>query len=93
MEITNSSLSGLASNGRQSGVVGSILIPGVAFSIVMWLLVTNAKRSFLDGIAYEDADAAGLLTILFCAHGHKIHSGRLITDVFASSRLCLRTTW
>jgi exopolysaccharide production protein ExoQ len=39
-----SSLSALASTGRSGGIVGSVVIPGVAFSIVMWLLLINAKR-------------------------------------------------
>ena len=37
------SLAGLGSNGRNAGVVGNIVIPGIAYSIVVWLLIINAR--------------------------------------------------
>src|ERR1700678_2748082 len=37
-------LSGLGSNGRNAGIVGSVVIPGIAYLIVVWLLMINARR-------------------------------------------------
>jgi exopolysaccharide production protein ExoQ len=62
-----SSLSGLASTGRNAGVVGSILIPGVAFSIVIWLLVTNAKRIFSMALEMRLLMLLALFTICSAA--------------------------
>ncbi len=60
---TSSSLAGLASSGRQSGFVESILIPGVGFSIVMWLLLTNAKRIFSMALQMRMLTLLALLTM------------------------------
>jgi exopolysaccharide production protein ExoQ len=62
-----SSLSGLATNGRQSGFVESILIPGVAFSIVMWLLIKNVKRVLSMALQMWVQTLLSLLTILSLA--------------------------
>jgi exopolysaccharide production protein ExoQ len=62
-----SSLSGLASNGRSSGFVESILIPGVAFSIVMWLLLTNGKRILSMALQMKGLTLLALLTICSAA--------------------------
>jgi exopolysaccharide production protein ExoQ len=39
-----SSLSGLASSGGKIGFVGYVVIPGIVYSILLWLIVTNLKR-------------------------------------------------
>ena len=65
--VSASSLSGLASTGRNAGVVGSILIPGVAFGIVMWFLVTNAKRIFAMALQMRLLTLLALFTICSAA--------------------------
>jgi O-antigen ligase len=58
-----SSLSGLASTGRNSGVLGSIVIPGVAYSIVLYLLVINAKRIVSQALRMRMITLLALFTI------------------------------
>jgi exopolysaccharide production protein ExoQ len=62
-----SSLSGLASTGRSGGLVGSILIPGIGFGIVMWFLVTNAKRIFSMALQMRLLTLLALFTICSAA--------------------------
>jgi exopolysaccharide production protein ExoQ len=63
----NSSLSGLASTGRKAGILGSVVIPGVAFSIVMWFLVTNAKPIFSMALQMRLLTLLALFTICSAA--------------------------
>ena len=58
-----SSLSALASTGRSGGIVGTVVIPGVAFSIVMWLLVVNAKRVLSLALQMRMTTLLALFTI------------------------------
>jgi len=60
-------LSGLVSNGRNSGFIGSVLIPGVAYSIVMWLLLTNARRIFQIALQMKLLTLLATLTICSAA--------------------------
>jgi exopolysaccharide production protein ExoQ len=39
-------LTGLASNGRKAGILWSVVLPGLMYSIVMWTIVTNFRRIF-----------------------------------------------
>jgi exopolysaccharide production protein ExoQ len=39
-----SSLSGLASTGRHLGFIGHIVVPGIVYSIVLWLILINLNR-------------------------------------------------
>jgi exopolysaccharide production protein ExoQ len=59
----STSLAGLGSAGRNSSLVGNILIPGLAFSIVLWLLATNGKRIVLQALQMKILSLLALLTI------------------------------
>src|SRR5579862_6802013 len=41
------SLSALASSTRHLGIVGYVIIPGIAYSIVVWLILINWHRIFV----------------------------------------------
>ena len=53
----------LASSGRNAGFLGSIVIPGFAYSIVLWLLVINAKRIFSQALQMKMLTLLALFTI------------------------------
>jgi exopolysaccharide production protein ExoQ len=57
------SLSGLASNGRSAGLVGSVALPGLAFSIVLWLVLINSRRITLLALEMKTITLLALLTI------------------------------
>jgi exopolysaccharide production protein ExoQ len=57
------SLSGLASNGRNAGVVGNIVIPGIAYSIVLWVLMINARRVIAQALQMRMLTLLALFTI------------------------------
>jgi exopolysaccharide production protein ExoQ len=57
------SLSGLASPGHNLGLVGYVVIPGIAYSIVMWQLLKNAKRVVLQALQMKFIVLLALLTI------------------------------
>ena len=57
------SLAGLGSNGRNAGVVGNIVIPGIAYSIVVWLLMINARRVIAQALQMRLLTLLALFTI------------------------------
>jgi exopolysaccharide production protein ExoQ len=57
------SLAGLASNGRNAGVVGNIVIPGIAYSIVLWVLIINARRVIAQALQMRMLTLLALFTI------------------------------
>jgi exopolysaccharide production protein ExoQ len=57
------SLSGLASSGRSAGFLGNIAIPGIAYSIVVWLLLINAKRIVWHALQMKTITLLALFTI------------------------------
>jgi len=56
-------MSGLASSGRNGGFLGNVVIPGVAFSIVLWTIVINAKRIFALALQMKGITVLALFTI------------------------------
>jgi exopolysaccharide production protein ExoQ len=57
------SLSGLASNGRNASFLGNVVIPGIAYSIILWLLVINAKRVIGQALQMRMLTLLALFTI------------------------------
>jgi O-antigen ligase len=57
------SLAGLAGSGRNLGFLGQIIIPGTAYSIVLWLIVMNAKRIVSQALQMKMITLLALLTI------------------------------
>jgi exopolysaccharide production protein ExoQ len=57
------SLAGLGSNGRNAGVVGNIVIPGIAYSIVVWLLMINGRRVIAQALQMRMLTLLALFTI------------------------------
>jgi exopolysaccharide production protein ExoQ len=60
---SGASLGGLASTGRNLGFVGYIVIPGIAYSIVLWLILKNAKRIVSQALRMKMITLLALLTI------------------------------
>jgi exopolysaccharide production protein ExoQ len=58
-----SSLSGLASSGQDRGFLGYVVIPGIAYSIVLWQIVINAKRIALQALQTKMFTLLALLTV------------------------------
>ena len=56
-------MSGLASSGHNGGFLGNVVLPGVAFSIVLWTIVINAKRIFALALQMKVFTSAALFTI------------------------------
>jgi len=61
--LGNAALSGLASSGRHAGFLGNIVIPGVAYSIVVWLLLINGKRVVAQALQMKVLTLLALFTI------------------------------
>ena len=61
--LATGSLSGLASSGRHAGFLGNIVIPGVAYSIVVWLLLINGKRVVAQALQMKMLTLLALFTI------------------------------
>jgi exopolysaccharide production protein ExoQ len=61
--VGTTSLSGLGSNGRNAGIVGSIVIPGIAYLIVVWLLMINARRVIAQALQMRLLTLLALFTI------------------------------
>jgi exopolysaccharide production protein ExoQ len=57
------SLSGLAEPGHDRGLLGSVVIPGTAYLIVLWLIVMNAKRIVSQALQMKMITLLALLTI------------------------------
>lgn len=57
------SLAGLASTGHKLGFLGYVVIPGIAYSIVLWLIVVNAKRIVSQALQMKMITLLALLTI------------------------------
>jgi exopolysaccharide production protein ExoQ len=58
-----SSLAGLAQNGHHIGFLGYVFVPAIAFSIVLWQLVMNAKRIASQALQMKMISLLALLTI------------------------------
>ena len=56
-------MSGLASSGHNGGFLGNVVLPGVAFSIVLWTIVINAKRIFALALQMKGLTVLALFTI------------------------------
>ena len=61
--LINASMSGLTSSGRNVGFVGYIVIPGIAYSIVLWLLLINGKRVVTQALQMKMLTFLALFTI------------------------------
>jgi len=61
--LSTASLSGLVSQGRSHGFVGYIVIPGIAYSIVVWLLLLNARRVVAQALRMKLLTILALFTI------------------------------
>jgi exopolysaccharide production protein ExoQ len=59
-------LSGLASNGRKAGMLWSVVLPGIMYSIVMWTIVTNFRRIFPMAIRMWLLTTLAGLSMLSC---------------------------
>ncbi len=57
------SLSGLVST-RSMGIVGYVVIPGIAYAIIMWLLTINLKRVLSLALKMRMLTLLALLTIV-----------------------------
>jgi len=57
------SLAALAGSGRNLGFLGQIAIPGIAYSIVLWLIVINARRIVSQALQMKMITLLALLTI------------------------------
>jgi O-antigen ligase len=56
-------LAGLASSGHHFGFLGYVVFPGIAFSIVLWQIMINAKRIALQALQMKMITLLALLTI------------------------------
>jgi len=56
-------MSGLASSGHNGGFLGNVVLPGVAFSIVLLTIVINAKRIFALALQMKGFTVLALFTI------------------------------
>ncbi len=61
--LGGTALAGLASSGRSLGFVGYAIIPGVAYSIVLWLIYTNFSRVAAQALQMKIVTLLALLTI------------------------------
>ena len=61
--LDNSWMIGLASSGRNLGLLGYVVIPGIAYSIVLWLIVINAKRIMPLALQMKMLTLLALLTM------------------------------
>ena len=61
--LINASMSGLTSSGRHLGFVGYIVIPGIAYSIVLWVLLINGKRVVTQALQMRLLTFLALFTI------------------------------
>jgi exopolysaccharide production protein ExoQ len=60
---SEASLAGLASSRHTTGFLGYVVIPGIAFSIVLWQIVINAKRIVSQALQMKMITLLALLTI------------------------------
>ena len=58
-----SSLAGLSQNGHHIGILGYVIVPGIAFLIVLWQIVMNAKRIASQALQMKMITLLALLTI------------------------------
>jgi hypothetical protein len=58
-----SSMAGLAQNGHHIGFLGYVVIPGIAYSIVLWQIAMNAKRIASQAMQMKMISLFALLTI------------------------------
>jgi exopolysaccharide production protein ExoQ len=61
--LGGTALAGLASSGRSLGFVGYVITPGIAYSIVLWLIYTNFSRIAAQALQMRVVTLLALLTI------------------------------
>jgi exopolysaccharide production protein ExoQ len=61
--LGGTALARLAGNGRNLGFVGYVVLPGIAYSIVLWVILKNLHRIKMEALQMKAITLLALLTI------------------------------